>query len=907
PVRFATRKTESLLAYLVLHPEPHPREKLAALLWGDSPDELARHSLRNALTAVRKILGDVFFSDRETVQIKPDHLISVDAHQFEQAAADNPQLAITLYPGDLLPEFYDDWTAAPRERLRTLYLDTLAQLIHQARADGNYDRAIELARQLLASDPADEPAHQHLIFCLAITGNRVAALAQYEECVRILHAELNVEPSNETTALYRRIKEEETGTKARAALPTNLPIPLTSFVGRQHELAELRHLLNTERLVTLLGSGGCGKTRLSIQVAGEFVETMPDGVWWVDLAALSDPALVAQRVAQCLGVREIANQSLDETLAEFLQAKQLLLVFNNCEHLITACAALADRLLSGCAKLKILATSREALGIVGEHPWHVPSLAVPAEPMALPVEQLLQYDAIRLFAERATTLAPRWQAQLHALAVAHVCRRLDGIPLAIELAAARLKVLSVEQIAARLDDRFNLLTGGSRTALPRHQTLRATIAWSYDLLSQPEQLLLNRLSVFVGGWTLEAAESVCGTNGLDASQVLDLTTRLVDKSLVIVEEQTDSARYRMLETIREYGAERLAESAEAPVLHRRHMDFFLTLVEGAEPELYGEEQACWFDELEREHDNLRAALERSKTEEWGKEPGLRLAGALWPFWEIRGYMTEGRAHLEAALARVEDAVTPTRAKALVGAGTLAWHQGDFAHATSLHEQALAVQRQLGDRQGIAFSLNNLGVQYMDQSEYERAASRFEESLALAKEVRDWRTVGFGLHNLAEVERHRHNLQRSITLYKESLSLSRDLKDKMHISKSLTWLGIAILQSGDNKQAIIYLKESLALCQELGIKLGSAECLEGLAGVACAQGQPKRAVHLLGAADALREAIQSPMPSADKQDYDATVAAAHAQVGESEFALAWAAGRAMAVEQAIAYALQQDAT
>jgi predicted ATPase/transcriptional regulator with XRE-family HTH domain len=478
---------------------------------------------------------------------------------------------------------------------------------------------------------------------------------------------------------------------------TDLPVPMTSFIGRARELAAVKQRFSSARLLTLTGPGGCGKTRLALQAAAELADKFADGVCFVELAPLGDPRLVPQSVASALGVREEPTRPLPVTLIDTLHRRQLLLVLDNCEHLIAACAELAHILLSACPQLHVLATSREVLGVAGEMAWRVPPLASPDPQRPVPVEHLLQYEAVQLFVERARTVQPTFTVtERNAAAVAQVCHRLDGIPLAIELAAARVKVLTVEQIAARLDDRFRLLTGGSRIALPRQQTLQAAIDWSYDLLSEPERRLWRRLSVFAGGWTLEAAEAVCAGAGLDAAEVLDRLTSLVDKSLVTVDAMAGEARYRLLETIRQYGREKLERSGEAAVIRRQHLEWHVGLAERAEPELTGPDQAVWLEKLEAEHDNLRAALEWSQVEAQGEQIGLRVAAALWRFWLVHGHLREGRRWLEGMLAGSPEAWPAVRAKALYGAGALAEDQGDYAAARAFFAESLALRRELLD-------------------------------------------------------------------------------------------------------------------------------------------------------------------------------------------------------------------
>jgi len=541
------------------------------------------------------------------------------------------------------------------------------------------------------------------------------------------------------------------------SLPNNLPRQLTSFIGREKEIEEVRQLLTSSALVTLTGTGGCGKTRLALQVAAEVLEDYPEGVWLVELAALSDPGLVVQTVATALGLREAPGQPLLQTLTDYLQSRTLLLVLDNCEHLIAACASLTETLLQACPNLCILATSREGLRIRGESVYRVPSL-LPPDPSKLPSEEkdlaaiFLEYDAAQLFVERAGKHQSSFAlTQQNAPAVASVCYRLEGIPLAIELAAARVRVLSVQDINARLEHRFRLLTGGSRTALPRQQTLQAALDWSYDLLTEQERLLLGRLSVFAGGWRLEAAEKVCSDEQIKDFEMLDLLTSLVDKSLVIYEEREGKSRYRLLETIREYGGYRLQQSGQEKVWRSRHLQFFLALAEEAESKLTGAEQGEWLERLQEEHDNLRIALQWGQQDKDSQEASLLLAGSLCLFWDIHGYWSEGREHLQAALSQ-EAAYkkTKARAKALNGAGNLAYRQGDYATARALYEESLAIRRELGDKNGIADSLSNLGEMAKEQGDYAAARALYEESLAIRRELGDKYGIAYTLEAIAEL-------------------------------------------------------------------------------------------------------------------------------------------------------------
>jgi len=944
-IHLPTRKVESLLAYLALFPEPHPREKLAALLWGDVTDEQARHSLRAALAALRKELGDeILIADRETVQFNPDFPPWTDVREFARLAADDSPAAIALYRGDLLTDFYDDWILQERERLRARYLDGLLRLAQESRSTSRYARAIEFAEKVLGSDPANEKAYQHIIFCLAALGDRIGALKQYDECEERLRDELAVAPSKETLALRDQIEQMLTGVKSREALFTNVPIPLTSFVGRQQETATVKQLLGTARLLTLTGAGGCGKTRLAIQVATDLANAnrFKHGVWWVDLAPLSDAALVPQAIATVFNLQEPSGVPLPTVLANYFRAKELLLVLDNCEHLIAACAQLVEELLHACAELKILATSREGLGITGEVVWRVPSLSVP-DPRCATLDELIQSDAVLLFAQRAQAVVPRWELEDNAATVARVCARLDGIPLAIELAAVRVKSLPVEQIAERLDDRFGLLTLGSRTALPRHQTLRATMDWSYDMLMDAERSLLRRLSVFAGGFTWEAVEAVCGEPSTVNRQpsaarcsLLDLLTSLVDKSLVVVEQKGSVTRYSLLETVRQYAREKLLEANECEVYAQRHRDWFLQFAEQAAPKLRGREQLEWCERLDLEIDNLRAALEWSlgQADRDSAEMTLRLAGALVWFWLVRGYWDEARTWLERSLAN--GVITPARAMPLVGLGLMESNTGTPGRQPALYDEALMLYRQQGDRWGIAFAASfsgweegdpseisalhgeartiaqelqdewlaarvdiGQGLHYAHRGDSALARALFESALVHARHSGDRWFIANALSNAGDVARAQGDFDRAVALLTESLELRRELGNKNSIANSLAGLGHIARCRHDCLQAEVLFKQALALRREMGNMQGVVHSLWGFGRVAAMEQRYERAARLFGSVDARCEMLRGH----ERRAYEDEVRALRAQLGETAFDQARAEGRSMSLEQAIEYALE----
>ena len=692
--------------------------------------------------------------------------------------------------------------------------------------------------------------------------------------------------------------------KSLDVLPNNLPVQLTSFIGREREKAEIRKLLSTTRFVTLTGAGGAGKTRLALQVAAEALGEFRDGVWLVELATLNDPSLVPKAVASALDVPEQPGRALTETLKDALRLKSVLVILDNCEHLVAACARLTDTLLRACPNLRILVTGREALGVTGETTWQVPSLSVPDPEHLPPLDRLDEYEAIRLFIDRAVASASQFAVTgNNAPAVAQVCIRLDGIPLAIELAAARVKVLAVEQIALRLDDRFRLLTGGSRTALPRQQTLRGAMDWSFDLLAEAERVLLRRLSVFAGGWSLEAAEAVCSGNGVDASGILDLLTQLVDKSLVVVETRGGEARYRLLETVRQYGLDRLLEAGETADVRKRHRNWYLDFAEGADPKLRRHEQDVWLDRLETEHDNLRAALAWSKTDKDGAEAWLRLAGALGYFWQIHGHWSEGRRWFAEALTQDDEAQPFTLLRVLRGAGALAYMQGDYKKFGDLYEQALSLSQRLGDQHGITRGIMASGLLALELGDYRRATVLLEESVVRARELGDKWLVGLTLQQLSDTVREQGDYERAARLGMESLSLCREVGDKYRTAVGLRAMGTVSLRQRDYSQATAFYAESLKLCQGMSNRWVSFQCLEGLGCIASARENDQQAAILFGAAEALRDPLRFSRRDADQQAVlDQYVESVRTSLGDAAFSAAWAEGRAMTLEQAIECAL-----
>ncbi len=695
--------------------------------------------------------------------------------------------------------------------------------------------------------------------------------------------------------------------------PDNLPLELSTFIGREREVAKVERLMAGDtRLLTLYGSGGSGKTRLALAVAQRMVDRFDDGVWWAELAPLPDPDLVAGTLASALGVREVPDRSLADVLVEHLKPRKTLVVLDNCEHLVEACAELAAALLRACPELRILATSREPLRVVGEIVWMVPGLSLPVDHQPASAVELGRYEAVRLFVERARATNAGFElTEQNASAVTGLCRKLDGIPLAVELAAARARALAVEQISEKLENPLGLLTTGSRTSAARHQTLRAALEWSYDLLDEQERELLNRLSVFAGGWDLEAAEAVGAEVPTQAGLVLDLLSALVDKSLVVAEdideEDTSYVRYRMLEPVRQFAREKPEESQEAPEVLQRHAEHYLAFAETAEPELLGAAQGGWLGRLRAELGNLRAALA------WSLEPGedardraelgLLLAAALWRFWDMQGFH-EGKRWLRAALERDPGGLPALRAKALGGLGWFLLFQQEYEPAIAVLEEAADLHKELGDESGAALALAHLGFAVLHGGFVERVPAFVDEGETLMREDLEGHARTFLRVALACAAVEEGDYDSAASQLEESLALSRELGDTRNIGYSLYLLGMTALLQGDLDRGEALLDECILLVQELDYKLGGAYILLGLGKVAALRGRPDRAARLWGAAEALREQLGMSISHFDlvHSGYERDLPSVRAALSEASFEAAWAEGRAFSPEQAAEYAL-----
>jgi predicted ATPase/DNA-binding SARP family transcriptional activator len=890
PVRaWEQRRVGVLFKWLLASPGHRlTRDQAMELLWPEGSVGNDAANLRVVIHRLRKALADppdeesaILRVTGEWVALAPDLDSArwLDADAFLLAARSalagrdraDCRAALTLYTGDFLPgDPYGEWAVAMRDTLRQIRLNVLLHLADLCRTAGEVEEAIGSLHLVLADDRCQEEAAIALMRLHAATGRPGAALRVYQQLAEALRDELDVPTNQEAAHLARTLRadRETLPPVPKATGRHNLPAGLTSFVGRARELAALRALLGpgtpqgpevqTCRLLTLVGPGGIGKTRLALALAEELLDLHPDGVWLIDLSALPpdqdcDNSAPARTACTALRVPEQAGCAPTDTLVAHLKEQRLLLVLDNCEHLLPACAVLAHTLLANCPGLRILATSRETLGVPGEQPWSVPTLSQPV--VDGPLDQMAAAEAVRLFLARARLRQPSLALTAeNAGAVAAICRQLDGLPLALELAAARVGVLSLDGIAVRLGDSLRLLTGGPRSAPNRQRTLRATLDWSHDLLSGQERQLLRRLAVFVAGFTLEAGQAVCGNDRPDPYSVLDDLEELARKSLLSVENVGPTTRYRLLETVRQYAQERLSAAGEEAATRTRHAQWYCAMAEEAAQGMRGAEQAQRLDQIEREYDNVRAALT------WALEHdpprAATLALACNPFWRIRGYISEGRSLLEAVLARGEAISPDARAAVLDRAGNLTHLQGDHDRALALAEEALTIRRRLGEPRGLAQALNTCGNVAWAMTEYDKAGRLYDESLALFAEVDEPEGKANALNNRAMVASAQGDFARASALYGECLALLRALGNTASVAQVQMNLGISLHEQGKYEQADALYGESLRRCREMGNQQIALRVLNWSAISAMEQGNEAEATRLfeecIGQAETLRD-------------------------------------------------------
>jgi predicted ATPase/DNA-binding CsgD family transcriptional regulator len=678
--------------------------------------------------------------------------------------------------------------------------------------------------------------------------------------------------------------------------PNNLPAELSSFVGRERQLAELRRLLRKSRLITLTGPGGAGKTRLAIRLASDMLDRHPDGAWLVELPTIGDAGLLEQTVATACGVREERKRPILEALVNTLDRRHVLLILDGCEHLVDACAALASRLLRSCPALTILVTSREPLGVPGELTWRTPSLSLPRIEDAGHPEVLLQSEAVRLFAERARLNRPEFELdQSVSAAVAQICARLEGMPLAIELAASLERVMTPDEILERLRDRFRLLTGGSRTLLPRQQTLRQAVDWSYDLLSPAEKALLARLAVFAGGFDLAAAEAVGQSSASDPSGVLQHLPRLVDKSLVTAEHLgPQTTRYRIPDTIHEYALEKLQQSEKTDT-RRRHARHFVAWCSRAAVGLLGREQEAWLRKLDQEQSNLRLALEWSLTEQ--PDDALRLASAMFGYWDMRHRFAEGLGWLDQAL-DLEASSTAAKASALLARSRLHWRRGEYAQVRDDAEECIALCRELRLDLELSGALTLLGLLSSGGGDWSAAKRFHQEALDVGRKLGDHLRIAFSLNNLALVESALGDHQGARTRLLQALAEIQSTGNTFNIGVTLDSLGRVSLKLEANAESRVYYLEALAIAAHFENPPSVANCLEGLGLLAIAEGDAGRTLRFVSAAKGLRQEAGDKSAPDWVDAVEEGVMAARARLSQQAADTAWREGAAWSLEEAV---------
>jgi predicted ATPase/DNA-binding SARP family transcriptional activator len=845
----------ALLAILLIRAgEVVSADRLIDGLWGSDLPANPANALQVVVSRVRRALEASHGPDQHgseqhrerVVTRKPGYLLDVDpeeldARRFGRLVEEARQLApadqsrrssllgeaLRLWRGPALAEFaLEDFAREEVARLEEARLQAVELRVEAELALGRHAELVGELTALVAGDRLRERLLGQLMLALYRSGRQGEALRVFQEGRRALVDELGVEPGPQLQELHRRILLQApslaSASQAAAAPAGNLPATVTSFVGRHTELHDARKLLARSRLLTLTGAGGCGKTRLALEAAHTLLGSFPDGVWLAELEAVADPALVPQSLAAAMGIREGSSlgvggenpKPLMDKLIDYLRGKELLLVLDNCEHLIESCAQLVESVLRAAPRVRILATSREHLGVNGEVLLPVPPLGVPS-PRDVSPEQLDRSDAARLFLDRATAVQPAFALDADtAPAVGHICRRLDGIPLAIELAAARVRMLPPREIAARLDDRLSLLTSASRRALPRHQTLQAAVDWSYGLLSGPERELFARLSVFAGGFTLEAAEGVCADEDAEQTEVLELLSRLVDQSLV-VPGAGRQARFRMLETLRRYAAARLTQSAAAERLHRRHAEYFLQLAERAEPLLRGPEQAVWLRRLEADHDNLSAAIDWALRED--PEVSVRLSSALAYFWLIGRGRSEVRQRLAEAVDAARGASPASRVKALAWAAQLANVEGRPDQAASHALEAYELSKDVGDPWWAALPEMILGLTLGLRGEIQRADGHLETARAGFERIGDAWGAAMSTMLLGYVSTFAAQHARAEALARRGLEGFRAAGDQWGQTMALELLGLLARNRGSYQDAVAVYEEALGVARDLGLR------------------------------------------------------------------------------------------
>jgi predicted ATPase/DNA-binding SARP family transcriptional activator len=873
-------RQRALLAFLLLHAnEVVRRERLIDALWGEQPPARAQNALQVAVHGLRRVLGPErveTVGDGYRLHVEPDEL---DLARVQELLRHSPAAALELWRGPVLAGVEAPFAAAEAARLEQLRLTAVEARIEAELARGDHALLVPELEALIAEHPYRERLRGHLMLALYRLGRQAEALDAYQAARRLLVDQLGIEPGPDLQELERAILRQDPALTPQISAMPRLPVPAAPLIGRGLELAAVTGLLRRAdvRLVTLTGTGGTGKTRLALEAAWQLASDFDETVF-VDLSPLSEPELVVATIAEALEVQP----TLEEVRAAVRRGRRLLLL-DNFERVGDAAPVVRD-VLAAAPGLKALVTSRAALRLSGEHEYAVPPLAVPDARARRSVEALAQNEAVQLFVARARAVRADFQLADNSPAVAEICRLVDGLPLAIELAAVRVKLMSPAELCRRLTRRLEVLTGGPRDAPARQRALRTTIAWSVELVPPEEARLFRRLGVFAGGWSLEAAEQVCEGR-------LDELSTLVDQSLVLRRsEARGEVRFDLLQAVREYALELLEAAGERDRLERRHLEYFLTLAEDAAPRLLTREGSELLVKLDAEHDNLRAALAASRT--FGlRDRHLRVCSELWRFWYVRGYFAEGRRWLEDALAEAEEQPLPLRAAALRAAGILATEHGDLEAGQQRAAAALDLFRKLNDKRGVLTSLTALGNAARNAGSIETAKACFEESGAIARELGLSEDVAVSLSNLGGVAIAEEDYERAEELYERSLDISREVGREDAAALALANLGYVHLRRSRPRDAATVLAEALEISGRLGFRATTISCLVIRAAAATALADADAAARLLGAASAVSEATGEPLELRDNSLLDETTQRARRELGDAVFDRAFELGRA----------------
>ncbi len=955
------KKASDIIKLLALQPKQRlHREQVLEALWPDLEEKSGMNNLHQNLYHARRMLEPglsrgarprFLTFEHETLVLYAGGPVEVDYALFlrlvnqarRQSDAALYEAAVALYRGDLLPEdIYEDWTEPQRDEARSLYLAALLELAQLLEQRGDLLQACHFLEQVTAKEPTAEAAHLALMQIYVRTGRRMEAIQQFQTLREALVQELGEEPDEGTRVVYEQVLQQWPNLPELAApvepKPAHqgwVPVPLSPLVGREAALEETQQLLSGTRCLTLTGAAGSGKTRLALELASRLQGQYEGGVWWVELVALSNAQMILPAIAQALGVHGISQPPLKSVL-ERLQGCKALLVLDNCEHLIEGCAETVIQLLKSLPGLQLLTTSRESLGIEGEIAWVVAPLEVPTPKADLRPEELDRYGSVRFLLGRIRQHQPHFQPDAqNAIYLVQICRRLEGLPLALELVATWVGMLSLQQIVARLDNSLRLLTRGHRGGERHHQTLEAALQWSYKLLSEPEKNLFVQLSVYVGGWTLEAAEMLCADPGFGVGELTEWHSRLVRTSMVLVQESDSRLRFRMLEPVRQFGLARLEALGLAEATRKRLLEWYLAEATTIAPKLTGAEQAYWYSYLSTEYENIRAVLLWSQSHQ--VDLGLQIAARLWRFWQVKGYAQEMLAWFEEALPQATQVSLAILAEAYNAAGIMARTCGRYDRSFDYLEQALVSRRALGDRRGEAIALNNLAVSARDQANYSKVEHYCRQSLAIAREIGDRNLEALGLMNLgvalrgqAQDEAARDYFQHSLAIfselgekrsvaalynylgglaqdlghwqearqvYQQSLELNQELGDFWGLGISTNNLAALWYEQQDHDKAWELLLKSLSYYQRAGVRHGVNECFETLARIAYKRGNLEQAAWALGVVEHLEESIGVIVSSERKGIRERLVEELNLAMGQSAYIQARQKGRRDSLQDA----------